>query len=157
MSTKVGDRLPEQVVLAFDGDRLSEKVGLGYLLVTPDPDGTPRPCMLSCGEVVAVDDRRLRLALWSGTHSSANLSRGAPFLFCFVAPGSVLYLRGTPAGLGTLERHHVDCYDLVVSSVESDDHPGMPASDTFRFVVTGRPVASVVAEWEERLDAMRSL
>jgi|SRR5579863_8500010 hypothetical protein len=157
MSTEIGDRLPESVVLAFDGERLREKIGLGYLLVTADPDGTPRPCMLSCGEVLAVDDRRLRMALWAGTHSSANLSRGAPCFFCYIAPGSVLYVNGTPSNIGALEQHHVECYDLLVSSVQSDDHPGMPASDTFRFVVTDRSVDSVASEWEERLWAMRSL
>jgi hypothetical protein len=157
MSTLVGDRLPPAVLAAFDGERLSDKVGLGYLLVTTDPDGTPRPCMLSCGEILAVDDRRLRLALWAGTHTAANLSLGTTCLFCYVAPGSVLYVKGTLTSLGTLERHHVECFDLVVASVEADDHPGMPASDTFRFVVMAQAATEVVAEWEERLADLRRL
>lgn len=157
MSTPLGDRLPPEVLAAFDGERLSEKVGLGYLLVTTDPGGAPRPCMLSCGEVLAVDERRLRLALWEGTRTSANLSRGASGLFCYVAAGSVIYVRGTPSRLGALARHHVECFDLAVSSVESDDHPGMPASDTFRFEVRGQPIEAVVAEWRERLADLRTL
>lgn len=157
MSTLVGDRLPAEVLAAFDGLRLRDKIGLGYLLLTSDPDGQPHPCMLSCGEVLAVDDRRLRLALWEGTRTSANLSRGAPCLFCYVEEGSVLYVRGTPRGLGHLEEHRVDCFDVEVSSVESDDHPGMPATSTFLFAVTGQPAESVVDEWQQRLAALRSL
>ena len=157
MSTSLGDRLPAAVTTAFDGERLQEKVGLGYLLVTSDPDGSPRPCMLSCGELLAPDDRRLRVALWAGTHTSANLSRGSACLFCYVEEGSVLYVRGAPRHVGVLERHHVECFDIEVSSVESDDHPGMPAAGTFRFTVTGQPLESVLAEWQDRLAALRSL
>jgi hypothetical protein len=149
--------LPTAVTSAFDGERLEEKVGLGYLLVTSDPDGTPRPCMLSCGELLAPDDRRLRVGLWAGTHTCANLSRGSACLFCYVAEGTVLYVRGVPRPVGVLERHRVECFDIEVSSVESDDHPGMPATATFRFAVTGQPVESVVAEWQDRLAALRSL
>ena len=157
VSTALGDRLPDAVTTAFDGEHLEEKVGLGYLLVTSDPDGSPRPCMLSCGELLAPDDRRLRVALWIGTHTCENLARGATCLFCYVAEGIVLYMRGTARHVGVLERHHVDCFDIDVSSVESDDHPGMPAAGTFRFTVTGQPLESVVAEWQERLAALRSL
>lgn len=141
----------------FDGKGLAGKIGLGYLLVTSDPDGQPRPCMLSCGEILAVDGRRLRLALWQGTGTSGNLSRGSSCLFCYVAEGTVLYVRGLPASLGSLEAHHLDCFDVHVSSVESDDHPGMPATDTFRFSLTSQSVDSVVGEWEERLAALGSL
>ena len=157
VSTALGDRMPASVMAAFDGERLEDKVGLGYLLVTSDPDGSPRPCMLSCGELLAPDDRRLRVALWSGTHTCANLSRGSACLFCYVAEGVVLYMRGTPRHVGVLARHHVDCFDIDISSVESDDHPGMPATATFGFAVTGQSVESVVAEWHERLAALRSL
>ena len=157
MSTALGDRMPDPVMAAFDGERLEEKVGLGYLLVTCDPDGSPRPCMLSCGELLAPDDRRLRVALWSGTHTSENLSRGSACLFCYVEEGIVLYMRGSPRHLGALERHQVECFDIDISSVESDDHPGMPAAGTFRFTVTGQSVQSVVTEWQERLAALRTL
>lgn len=156
MSTPLGDRLPPPVTTAFDGEDLRAKVGLGYLLVTVDVDGTPRPCMLSCGEVLAMGDRRLRLAVWPGTHTCVNLDRGTPCLFVFVAKGTVIHVRGRPVSLGALEEHHVECFDVGVSSVERDDHPGMPASDTFRFSVTDRPVGSVVAEWRDRLAALRS-
>ncbi len=157
MSTVLGERLPDAIVRAFDGERIEEKVGLGYLLVTSDPDGSPRPCMLSCGELLATDDRHLRVALWAGTHTSANLSRGSACLFCYMEEGRVLYVRGAPRRIGVLERHQVECFDIEVSSVEGDDHHGMPLTSTFRFAVTGQSMQSVVAEWQERLAALRSL
>lgn len=157
MSTPVGDRLPPDLVEAFNGDDLEAKIGPGYLFVTSDEDGAPRPCMLSAGEVLATDDRHLRLALWSGSHTSANLSRGAPSLFCYVAEGTVLYVRGTPRALGTVARLQVDCFEIEVSIVESDEHPGMPVHDTIRFTVTGRSAEALVREWQQRLAALGSL
>ena len=63
MAKSLGDRLPQTVLRAFDGNDLEAKVGPAHLLVTVDPDGSPRPCMLSAGEVLAPDDRRLRVLL----------------------------------------------------------------------------------------------
>src|SRR6187551_3092833 len=76
MSRLLGDTLPDDLVAALDGTGPAGKVGQAYLLVTSDEDGTPRPCMLSAGELLAVDGRRVRLALWSGSRTSANLARG---------------------------------------------------------------------------------
>src|SRR4029450_7350934 len=53
MAKLLGDRLPETVLRAFDGHDLEAKVGPAHLLVTVDPDGTPRPRMLSAGELLA--------------------------------------------------------------------------------------------------------
>ena len=62
---------PDDLFGALDGRQLAGKVGPAYLLVTSDEDGTPRPCMLSAGEVLAVDARRVRFALWKGSRTCA--------------------------------------------------------------------------------------
>ena len=157
MSALIGDRLPPGFLATFDGSSLATKVGLGYLLLTADADGSPRPCMLSPGEILATDERHVRLALWAGSHTSANLAREASNLLCYVAKGSVLYVRGRPRALGRIEHLGVDCFEVEVSSVESDDHPGMPVVDTIRFELTGPTLADVAAEWQERIAALRAL
>src|SRR6266511_2702778 len=78
MSKLVSDRLPERITRAFDGQDLESKIGPAHLLVTTDQDGTPRPCMLSAGEVLATGDDRLRLILWTGSTTCRNLARGGP-------------------------------------------------------------------------------
>ncbi|HXF74207.1 MAG TPA: hypothetical protein VNO79_16575 [Actinomycetota bacterium] len=153
MSRAVGDRLPREVLEAFDGRDLERKVGPAYLLVTTDEDGTPRPCMLSAGEVLAPDDRRLRVALWAGTRTARNLARGSPALLCFVAPGTVFYVRGTPRPLAPaadLER-----FEIAVSSVESDLHPGMPVTHGIGFAVERDDPAEVVRAWRAQIEALR--
>ncbi len=155
MSRLLGDTLPDDLVAALDGSGLPAKVGQAYLLVTSDHDGTPRPCMLSAGELLAVDGRRVRVALWAGSRTSANLARGGRALLCHVAPRTVVYVRGPARGLDAGPDLDLDCFELEVDSVESDEHAGMPVSTGITFAVEGDDPAAVVATWERQLAALR--
>jgi hypothetical protein len=151
MSEPIGDRLPEGLREELDGTGLEGKVGPAYLLVTADDDGTPRPCMLSAGEVLAPDERRLRFALWPGSRTSANLARGGRALFCHVAPRTVLYVRGPVRRLDAGPDVRLECFELEVDSVETDDHAGMPVTSGITFAVERGEPARVVEAWRRQL------
>lgn len=155
MTRPMGDRLPPEVVAEFDGTDLEAKIGPAYLLVSADPDGAPRPCMLSAGEILATDDRHLRFGLWTGTHTTENLSHAASVVFCFVAPGSVLYVRGKVRALEPVPGVPLARFELEVGSVESDVHPGMPVTQTITFDVE-RDRSEVAASWERQIEALRT-
>ncbi|HEU0337345.1 MAG TPA: pyridoxamine 5'-phosphate oxidase family protein [Gaiellaceae bacterium] len=155
MSKLIGDTLPDDLFGALDGRELGGKVGPAYLLVTADEDGTPRPCMLSAGEVLALDGRRLRFALWKGSRTCANLVRGGRALFCHVAPRTVVYVRGPVRTLEAPETN-LDCFELQVDSVESDDHTGMPVTSGITFAVERGDPAAVVEAWERQLAGLRA-
>lgn len=154
MSKLIGDTLPPEVVAALDGRDLERKIGPAYLLLTGDADGLPRPCMLSAGEVLAVDERTLRFALWPGTRTAANLERGAAAVFCYVVPGSVLYVRGPTRTLDEAEGS-LRCFELTVQSVESDAHAGMPVTSGISFAVERGDPAAVAEAWERQLAPLR--
>ena len=154
MAKLIGDTLPPEVLTALDGERLEGKIGPAYLLLTADADGTPRPCMLSAGEVLALDQRRLRVALWPGTHTVANLERGSGAVFGFVEAGIALYIRGSARSL-TLPEGSLCYFELAVESVESDNHAGMPVTRGIEFGVEGNNHASIVRTWERQLTALR--
>jgi hypothetical protein len=156
MSTPIGDTLPEDLVAELDGTGLADKIGPVYLLVTADEDGTPRPCMLSAGETLALDAKRLRVALWRGSRTGANLARGGRALFCRVAPRTVVYVRGPVRSLDARPDLDLDCFELAVDSVESDDHAGMPVTTGITFAVERDDPAVVVAAWERRLAGLRA-
>lgn len=156
MSRLLGDTLPDDLVAALDGSGLAAKVGPAYLLLTSDEDGTPRPCMLSAGELLAVDRRRLRLGLWRGSRTSANLARGGRALLCHVAPGTVLYVRGAVRSLDGGLDHELDCFELAVDTVESDEHVGMPVTSGITFTLQRGDPATLVAAWERQLALLRS-
>ena len=154
MSKPIGNTLPEDVVAALDGSDLERKIGPAHFLLTGDEDGAPRPCMLSAGEILALDGRTLRFALWPGTRTSANLERGAAAVFCYVAPGTVLYARGTTRPLPDADGP-LRCFELHVESVESDAHAGMPVTSGIEFAVERGDSASVAETWERQLDPLR--
>lgn len=156
MSRLLGDTLPDDLIAALDGTGLSAKVGAAYLLVTSDEDGTPRPCMLSAGELLAVDARRVRIALWRGSRTSANLARGGRALLCHVAPRSVIYVRGAARPLEPVAGEDLDCFELAVDSVESDEHAGMPVTSGITFAIEDAGPAAVVETWERRLAGLRA-
>jgi hypothetical protein len=153
MAKLIGDRLPDELLAALDGEALECKIGATYLLLTADADGTPRPCMLSAGEVLAPDDRTLRFALWPGTTTGANLARGSRALFCHVAPGSVLYIRGAARALDATG--DLDGFELTIESVESDAHAGMPVTSGITFAVTQDEPARVAEAWRRQLEPLR--
>jgi hypothetical protein len=156
MSKPVGDTLPRELLAALDGTDLAGKIGPAYLLVTSDVDGTPRPCMLSAGETLAVDGRHLRVALWRGSRTGANLARGSRALFCHVAPSSVVYVRGAARALEADPSLGLDCFELAVDSVETDEHAGMPVTTGITFAVERADPATVVEAWEQQLAALRA-
>lgn len=156
MSKLIGDTLPDDLVAALDGTDLLGKVGPAYLLVTTDEDGTPRPCMLSAGETLALDGRHLRFALWRGSRTCANLVRGGRALFCHVAPRTVVYVRGRTRALDASPELNLDCFELTVDAVESDDHAGMPVTTGITFAVERDDPAVVVAAWERQLAGLRA-
>ena len=141
---------------ALDGTGLAGSVGKAYLLVTSDDDGTPRPCMLSAGELLAVDRRLVRLALWPGSRTSANLARGGRALLCHVAPRTVVYVRGAVRSLDAGPDPELDCFELEVDAVESDEHAGMPVLTGITFSLEGADPAGVVATWERQLALLRA-
>jgi hypothetical protein len=155
VSRKRSDRIPPDLVDEFDGEHLEEGIGRAFILATTDVDGTPRPCMLSVGEILIADERRIRVLLWAGTHTAANLDRGSRALLCYVGPGSVLYMKGSARRIGPRDEKPFARFEVAVESVESDAHPGMPVIDTIRFAVAEQKRVTVLDTWRDQIDRLR--
>lgn len=152
MSARVSNVLPPEIQMEFDGKNLGSKTGLAFLVVTVDTDGSPRPCMLSAGEILAVDGRTLRLGVWPDSTTAANLRRGSRVVLCYVKPNTVLYVKGR--ALGTWDDQLLTA-EIAVSEVAADEHPGFAITDGIRFRYQGSPEA-LVAAWSSQLAALRS-
>ncbi len=93
MSRSLGPELPANLAGLLDGHDLARREGLTLLLVTTDPDGWPRVAMLSVGEVLATGPREVRLALWPGSATTANLAHSRRSLLMVVAGAAAYYIR----------------------------------------------------------------
>jgi hypothetical protein len=161
MAEVLGDRLPGDLVRALDDEALQDPVQCAYLLVTTDDDGAPRISMVSAGELLACDERTLRVALWRGSRTAHNLGRGGSALLARVIPGSVIYVRAEPARLrapGPADPPAADleCFELTVTSVEADEHVGMPITSGITFQAgAGRPDhAAAVGAWRHQRELL---
>jgi hypothetical protein len=158
MSTWTGSELPEHVGELFSGHHLGAGIGSAYLMVTVDPDRRPRPCMLSLGEILAVDRRTLRLAVWTGSHTSANLAAGSSVLLCVLDESGAVYVRGRAYGLtadGAREMR-LDCFEFDVTSAESDAHDGMPIRHGITYSVIDSTPEVLLDTWRAQLQLLRS-
>lgn len=154
MTERIGDRLPDDLVRTFDGTSPENQLGVAYPLVTVDEAGTPRFSMLSAGELLATGNRTLRIAMWPHTRTGANLASGRQALLCVVTPGSVRYVRGHATRLVPPAGVDLECFELTVSSVESDSHEGLPVATPITFDVVEPSPAQVLAMWRGQLDAL---
>ncbi|MFL6056603.1 MAG: hypothetical protein ACJ72W_27455 [Actinoallomurus sp.] len=154
MADLLGDHLPDELVHALGDEALAATDQPAFLLVTTDEDGAPRICMLSAGELLARDERTLRVALWHGTRTARNLGRGGTVLFGAVSPGSVIYVQATPTRLTPPEPAGTQSFELSVTSVESDVHAGMPVTSGITFRSEEPDQATTLAAWRRQRDLL---
>ncbi len=145
-----GDRLPGELVRALSDEALASPEQHAFLLVTTDEDGAPRICMVSAGELLVRDERRLRVALWRGTRTARNLGRGGTALLSAVSPGSVIYVRATPVRLTNPEPAGPEYFELAVTGVTADVHAGMPVTSGITFRSDEPDHAGTVAGWQRQ-------
>lgn len=156
MAKYVGEKMPAQCVEALNGQGLELKFGRAYVIMTVDADGAPRPGMLSPGEMLALDDSTVRIALWTGTHSAENLRRGSPIIICYVAPNSVYYLKGRPSAvLKPSDEPPVERFEIAIEAVESDTHEGFPVANGIRFTCEEQLRSKWLTQWQSVLTALR--
>jgi hypothetical protein len=77
-------QLHGELIELFSGENLEAAVGFTVQLLTLDDEGWPRIALLSVGEVLAVDDTTVRLALWPESRTTGNLIRSAQGVLAFV-------------------------------------------------------------------------
>src|SRR5713101_1628804 len=93
MSRKLGNELPATLLSLLDGRDLPARRGKAILITTVDAQGWAHPALLSYGEVVAVDARRLRLATYRSSNTTSNLRRSGHLTLCLIEAGMAYYLK----------------------------------------------------------------
>lgn len=103
MSRLVGQELPPQVLEQLSGRDLWGCFGRVIPVVTVDAAGFPHPALLSFGEVVALDARRIGLATYADSTTTNNMRRNGRLTLLLVEPEGTYYIKGTvrerPGGL----------------------------------------------------------
>ncbi|MBH1938098.1 hypothetical protein I5Q34_28195 [Streptomyces sp. AV19] len=154
MSVRLGDRLPPQVMDLFAPAGRERPEGQCFLLVTVDPDGCPRPCMLSVGDLYPRDDRHLRAGVWPGSRTTANLDDGRPALLVLAAPPDVFHVRLAPVRLPDAPGSPSARFECTVTSVDRDGHEGLPVTRPMWFAARPDMRDEVLAQWRDQHAAL---
>jgi hypothetical protein len=156
VTRRVGAGLPAPLYQPLSSDDPAGYEGLTLLLLSVGEDGWPHQAMLSVGEVVALDRRRMRLALWPQSTTTRNLTGQGQAILTAVLDevGYVARLRVSESGeletprAGTLAR-----FDARVEDVKEDVVPYAVLESGIRFRLTERE--DVLARWGEVRAALR--
>lgn len=152
MPKVISDRLPRALAELLDGRDLEAKAGETFELLTVGDDGWPNVALLSAGEVLARSEVELRLALWPGTATVANLRRRGRAVLTCVFEGTAYSVKLSAAAL-RLADAPLACFTCRVEAVQSDtvDYAELLSGIRFRLV----DVPGAVERWRRTLDLLR--
>ncbi len=157
MARSLGFALPPGIAELLDGTDLAARQGLTLLLVTAEPEGWPHVAMLSVGEIVALDPRVLRIALWLDSTTARNLTRTERALLTLVADGSgynvrVRAQRGADLDFGAEGK--LASFVLRVDEVLEDVAEYATLTSGVRFRLHQPDM--VLPRWRRTVDALRA-
>jgi hypothetical protein len=159
MTRMLETAVPAAVQEALDGSGVSEAEGTVYVLAVPREDGWPHLSMLSVGELLLVDPRTIRAALWPGSTSTHLLTETGRATMAVVQGGAAYYLRCEarrgddivfPSGTRKLAY-----FEFEVVEVRSDEVPyaDLTSGITYRL----KDPDTVAARRREIIEALRDL
>ena len=161
MSRELGRELPGALLSLLDGHDLASRMGKAILIATVDEQGFPHPALLSYGEVVALDARRLHLATYADSRTSFNLRRTGRVTLCLIEAGMAYYVkaraeeRQAAAGFAGLARFEAAVTQVLVDQARDDVEPGARITRGIEFD-PGKPAADALAAWASMLTALRA-
>jgi hypothetical protein len=136
-------------------------MGQAILVATTDAQGFAHPALMSYGEVVAVDHRRLRLALDRTSGTSGNLRRNGKLTLCLIGEGMAYYVKTLAReeqdpmrGFSGLARFEATVEMVLEDHARDDREPGARLTGGITFAI-GRPVEETLRGWRAMLDALR--
>jgi hypothetical protein len=161
MARALGSSLPEVLIELLSGRELAARMGKAILITTTDVQGWPHPALLSYGEVVGLDARRLRLATYRSSGTSGNMRREGKLTLCILDEGMAYYVKTRVradqdplAGFPELARFEATVEQVLADQAREDLEPGAGVTGGITFRLA-RPTAEVLAEWEAVVDALR--
>jgi hypothetical protein len=94
LSKLIGSALPADLFQRLSGKNLEAHAETAILICTVDAQGWPHPAVLSYFEVLARDDRNVRLAIYGNSSSAANVRRNGKLTILVYDDRVAYYIKG---------------------------------------------------------------
>ena len=118
VSKLIGGELPSDVVERLSGTRLRDVGDRVVVVCSIDGRGFPHAAILSDFEVVTLDSRTIRLAVYGGSGTARNARRDGHLTLVLIEPEYVYYIKGTASELSASMRCTPHNAKLSLSVVE---------------------------------------
>ena len=150
-----GPQWPDALRALLDGADLESKIGQAFQLLTVGTDGWPRIALLSAGELLITGPDVMRLALWPGSRTTANLiaTQRASLAFALDGGAWLAHLHVGPATEVDIGEKRA-CFEAVLSDISCDKvaYATVTSGVSFRLTDTG----DVVSRWSRTIAALRT-
>jgi hypothetical protein len=150
-----GSDLPAEVLNYLNGEDLLSKTQ-ALRLSTVDPDGWPKAALLSAGDVLAISNRRLRLAVFANSGTAANLERDGRLTISLALNGGMcsLRLRARKCGEGMAELS-LAFFEAEVERVRTHLAAYADVTEGLTFALHDPP--AVLDRWQRQIAALRTI
>ena len=131
------EQLTPELQRRLSGAEIDSLAHLAVVICTIDPAGWPHPAMLSYFELAARDAHTIRLAVYNGSRTCANMRERGKATLILVDKGLVCYVRGAVTQVAPVMRSapYNAALDLRVEQVVFDEPP--PDLEPGAFVTAG--------------------
>lgn len=137
----------------FDGADLGAKSSLAAYLVTIGADGWPHTAMISAGELLIGRGHTVRLALWAGSRSTANLTRDGRAVLLIVLEQQAIRAR---LEIRVVESDDALTYfagSIVAADADTAPYAELRAGVTYELHDT----AATIERWTRTIARLRAL
>ena len=127
------------------------------LVATVDGEARPHAAMLSYGEVLAVDARTLRIAVYRESITAQNIRERGVVTLCLIAPGSAFYLKARTRELlwgDALAGFEATLEEVLADEARADMEGTATITSGIGFRVA--EAESRLAAWSAQLAALRT-
>ena len=154
MRSSAEPRLSDGARAALRGDPV-EGPHTAMVLASAAPDGPPNLALLSRGEVLAVADDRLRIALHAGSRTSANLAASgrATLLLADARAVETIGLSIRALDPVTIDGRELAVFEASVAEVRTHEVPYAAVTSGITFTLADEQATA--ARWRATVDALR--
>jgi hypothetical protein len=156
VARSIGNQIPSTLWPVLDGSDVARWVGTTILLLTSTPDGWPHLAMVSMGEVLLLDSRRLLLALWPNSTATANLTHSGRATLALVHGQAGYYVRAATLrgeDLAVPDAGSYACFSLQVADVQEDVAPYATLTGGVTYVL--KDPIDTVERWQRTVRGLR--
>jgi len=149
------NELAPGLVQYLDGSKLNERVGEAIRITTVDEDGWPHAALLSVGEVLAVDARHIKFAIWPTSTTTKNIERTGRISLAMAHDGALweihLEAKRIPGERADMKLAFFTA-DVKSVRVHKVDYADVLKNVTYKL----HDPATVVKRWDQQIKELRA-